>query len=157
MAKMKKLLLILLVAALILSVGCPKTTTPEEETPPPVIEDNTPPEAPTQIIADITVQEALTLIEDNQDNPDFVILDVRTHEEFAPGHIENATNIDKNSETFQDEINNLDKDKIYLVYCGSGGRSASALAIMQELGFMEAYNMLGGISQWQAEGLPVTE
>jgi len=154
---MKRLLLILLIAAAILSAGCPKTTTPEEETPPPIIEDNTPPEAPTQIIADITAQEASALIQDNQGNPDFVILDVRTPGEFAGGHIENAINIDKNSETFQGELNNLDKDKTYLVYCGSGGRSASALAIMQELGFMEAYNMLGGISQWQAEGLPVTE
>src|SRR4030042_1942402 len=157
MKAMKRLLLILLVAAVILSVGCPKTTTPEEETPPPIIEDNTPPEAPTQIIADITVQEAFTLIEDNQDNPDFVIIDVRTPGEFAGGHIENATNIDKNSETFRDELNNLDKDKTYLVYCGSGGRSASALAIMEELGFMEAYNMLGGVSQWKAEGLPTTK
>ena len=148
---MKRLLLVLLlVTAAILTVGCPKG-------PPQIDADITPLEAPTQIIADITAQEAFTLIQDNQGNPDFVIIDVRTPEEFARGHIENAINLDCQSETFRDELNNLDKDKTYLVYCGVGGRSAGALAIMEELGFMEAYNMLGGISQWQAEGLPVTE
>ena len=147
---MKRLLLILLVTAVILTVGC-------IQAPPKINADITPLEAPTQIIADITTEEAFTLIQDHQGNPDFVILDVRTPEEFAQGHIENASNLDYLSETFRDELNNLDKDKTYLVYCGSGGRSAGALAIMAELGFMEAYNMLGGISQWQAEGLPVTE
>ena len=136
---MKRLLLVLLVAAAILSVGCPQA---------PIA---------TRLLIDITTQEAFTLIQDNQDNPDFVIIDVRTPEEFAQGHIETAGNLDYHSETFRDELNNLDKDKTYLVYCGSGGRSAGALAIMEELGFMEAYNMLDGISQWQAEGLPVTE
>jgi rhodanese-related sulfurtransferase len=138
---MKGLLLILVVAALILSVGCPKT----------------PPEAPTQIIKDITTQEASTLIQNNQDNPDFVILDVRTHDEFAGGHIANALNLDYQSDTFRDELNKLDKNKTYLVYCGSGGRSAGAIAVMKELGFKEAYNMLGGISQWKTEGLPTTK
>jgi len=47
----------------------------------------------TQIIEDVTSQEAFTLIRNNQNNPDFVILDVRTPEEFADGHIENAINI----------------------------------------------------------------
>jgi rhodanese-related sulfurtransferase len=134
---MKRLLLVLLVTAVILSVGCAK--------------------APTQIIADISTQEASALIEENQNNPDFIIIDVRTPQEFVEGHIANATNIDKNSETFQDKLNNLDKDKTYLVYCAMGVRSASALAIMKELGFMEAYNMLDGINQWTADGLPTTE
>ena len=50
-------------------------------------------ETPTRTIKDITTQEAFDLIQDNQDNPDFVILDVRTAAEFAEGHIENAENI----------------------------------------------------------------
>jgi len=139
-----------LVTAVILSVGCAKA-------PPQITVDNTPQEAPTQIIADINTEQALTLIEDNQDNPDFVIIDVRTPAEFDSGHIENAINLDYNSETFRDELNNLDKDKTYLVYCGSGGRSAGALDIMEKLGFIEAYNMLGGINQWKQDGLPTTE
>ena len=114
-------------------------------------------EAPTQIIENVTPQEAFTLIQDNKNNPDFVIIDVRTPEEFAQEHIENAINIDYYSETFRDELNNLDKNKNYLIYCRSGNRSGSALNIMAELNFREAYNMRGGINEWKAEGLPTTK
>jgi len=82
---------------------------------------------------------------------------VRTPEEFADGHIENAINLDYYSETFGDELNKLDKNKTYLVYCRSGRRSRNALDIMEELNFREAYNMSGGIIEWKAEGLPTTK
>ena len=109
-----------------------------------------------QIIEDITPQEAFTLIQNNQNNPDFVIIDVRTPEEFAEEHIENAINLDYYSETFRDELNKLDKNKTYVVYCRSGKRSGNALTIMKELNFREAYN-IGGIIQWKAAGLPTTK
>ena len=111
----------------------------------------------TATIEDITPQEAFTLIQNNQNNPDFVIIDVRTPEEFAGEHIENATNIDFYSEAFRDMLNTLDKNKTYLIYCKVGGRSGSALDIMAELNFKEAYNILGGINQWKAEGLPTVK
>jgi len=147
---MKKLLLVLLVTAVTLSVGCTKA-------PPEITADITPLEVLTPIIADISTQDAFTMIEENQDNADFIIIDVRTPAEFDSGHIENAMNLDYRSDNFSDEINNLDKDKTYLVYCAVGGRSSGALDIMGELGFIEAYNMLGGINQWAAEGLPITD
>jgi len=111
----------------------------------------------TATIEDITPQEAFTLIQNNQNNPDFVIIDVRTPEEFADGYIENASNIDFYSATFRDELNNLDKNKTYLTYCRSGGRSRNALDTMGELNFREAYNILGGINQWKTEGLPTVK
>ena len=111
----------------------------------------------TAVIEDIAPQEALTLIQNNQNNPDFVIIDVRTPGEFAGEHIENATNIDFYSEAFRDMLDNLDKNKSYLIYCAVGGRSGSALDIMAELNFREAYNILGGINQWKAEGLPTVK
>ena len=114
-------------------------------------------ETPVQIIEDITPQEAFTLILENQDNPDFVIIDVRTPEEFAEGHIEDAINLDYYSETFRDELNTLDKNKTYLIYCRSGKRSGDALDIITELNFGEVYNMSGGIIQWKAEGFPTTK
>ncbi len=138
---MKKLLLrtpLLLIIGIVLASGCAGVQT-------------------TQIIEDITVQEAFDLIQENQDNPDFVILDVRTAEEVAEGYIENAINIDYYSDTFRDELDNLDKNQTYLIYCRSGTRSGKALNIVAELGFQEAYNMLGGMIEWNAEGLPVTE
>ncbi len=108
-------------------------------------------------IEDITSQEAFTLIQNNQDNPDFVIIDVRTPAEFDGEHIENATNIDFYSEAFRDMLDNLDKNKTYLIYCRVGGRSGKALNIMAELNFEEAYNILGGINQWNTEGLPTVK
>jgi len=111
----------------------------------------------TATIEDITPQEAFTLIQDNQGNPDFVIIDVRTPAEFAGEHIENATNINFYSETFRDTLNSLDKNKTYLIYCQIGGRSGSALDIMAELNFKEAYNISGGINQWKTGGLPTVK
>ncbi len=111
----------------------------------------------TTTIEDIAPQEAFTLIQNNQNNPDFVIIDVRTSEEFTREHIENAININFYSESFQDILNNLDKNKTYLIYCKVGGRSGSALDIMAELNFREVYNMSGGINQWKAEGLPTVK
>ncbi len=111
----------------------------------------------TATIENVTPQEAFTLIQNNQNNPDFVIIDVRTLEEFVEEHIENATNIDFYSEAFRDMLNNLDKNKTYLIYCRSGGRSGNALNIMAELDFTEVYNMSGGIIAWDAEGLPTAK
>jgi len=116
----------------------------------------TPTPAP-QIIEDIAIGQAYALIQDNQGNPDFAIIDVRTAEEYANGYIRTAINSDYYSATFTDELNRLDKDKAYLIYCRSGRRSASALDIMKGLGFGEVYNMLGGILQWEAEGLPIVK
>lgn len=81
-----------------------------------------------------------------------VILDVRTEDEFNDGYIENAVNIDINKgQAFIYEIEELDKNKNYYVYCRSGARSAKACQIMNELGFENAYNLLGGILDWEGE------
>ena len=114
------------------------------------------PKTQTQIIKDITPREAYTLIMKNKDNPDFVILDVRTPREFAEGHIQNAVNLDYYSETFRDDLDSLDKNKTYLIYCRSARRSGKALDIMKALNFGKVYNMLGGTIQWKTEGLPTT-
>ena len=111
----------------------------------------------TQIIEDVTLEEAYALIADNLGNPNFVIIDVRTPEEYASGHIEKAINLDYYSETFADELDKLDKDKTYLIYCRSANRSGKALDMMAELGFAEVYNMLGGMAQWEAVGLPTVK
>ena len=109
----------------------------------------------TQIIRDITTGEAYSLIQDNQDNPDFAIIDVRTPEEYAAGRIENSINLDFYSENFKNELNKLDKEKGYLIYCKSGNRSGKARDIMRELNFIEVHNMLGGMVQWEADELPM--
>jgi len=114
-------------------------------------------ETPTQIIKDITVAEANELIEENKDNPDFRIIDVRTPEEYAEGHVANSVLIDINGDDFEAKIAELHKNGKYLVYCRSGNRSGKAVDIMAELGFKEVYNMLGGIGDWTSAGLPTVK
>jgi len=81
-----------------------------------------------------------------------VILDVRTEDEFNEGIIPGAINIDiYKGRGFIDAIEEMDKSKNYYVYCRSGGRSGQACSIMSELGFENAYNLLGGIMNWEGE------
>ncbi len=114
-------------------------------------------EAQTQVIKNITPEEAHVLVQKNKNNPNFVILDVRTPEEFADEHIENAINLNYYSETFRDELNKLDKNKTYITHCRSGNRSGKTIDIMKELGFREVYNMVGGIVKWKEVGLPTAK
>lgn len=104
----------------------------------------------------VTPKEAHSIVSENAGSGNFVILDVRTPEEFRSGHIKGALNLDFYSKDFRDKLNKLDKKKTYLTHCRSGRRSARTLEIMRELGFKRAYNMLGGIMGWQKEGYPVT-
>ncbi|OGN98346.1 MAG: hypothetical protein A2Y89_06425 [Chloroflexi bacterium RBG_13_51_18] len=138
--------LCLLIIALSILPGCGDTTGPGIDTPAPNLE---------QQLVNIGVLEAYDLIQANNDNPDFIIIDVRTPEEYAAGHIENAVMVDYNSAGFREEISKFDKDKKYLIYCLTGWRSARARDITEELGFRYVYNMEGGFTEWIAENLPV--
>lgn len=81
-----------------------------------------------------------------------VILDVRTTEEIEEGIIPKAMHLDiYQGQEFMEKLNTLDKTKNYYVYCKSGGRSGQACAIMSQLGFNNAYNLVGGIMQWSGE------
>ena len=80
------------------------------------------------------------------------VLDVRTEEELEEGQIPNAKNIDIYlGQGFMDELEKLDKSKNYYVYCRSGNRSGQACAIMNSLGFENAYNLAGGFMNWEGE------
>ena len=72
------------------------------------------------------------------------IIDVRSPEEFAAGHLEGAINLDYEGGTLEAELGSLDQDAAYIVYCQSGRRSALATTLMTEAGFTEVAD-LGGI------------
>ncbi|MFH6944435.1 thioredoxin domain-containing protein [Flavobacterium sp. FlaQc-50] len=80
------------------------------------------------------------------------ILDVRTPDEFASEHIDNAINVNWNDEDFATKAATYDKSKPVFVYCLSGGRSKKAAAKLNELGFTTVYELEGGIMSWNAEG-----
>lgn len=85
--------------------------------------------------------------------PDVIILDVRTPEEFASGHIEGALNIDFNSGQFANEITRLNPSENYAIYCRSGSRSGQAASIMHKAGFHDVSNLNGGVIDWTNAGL----
>jgi thioredoxin 1 len=85
--------------------------------------------------------------------PNAPIIDVRTPGEFANGHIENAININWKSNDFENQISKLDKTQAVLVYCLSGARSSAAASKMRSLGFVEVYELNGGMMKWRAANL----
>lgn len=109
-----------------------------------------------RIIEDISAADANDLIEQNRGKEGFVILDVRTPEEYEEGRIDGSENIDYYGDDFRERIEILDKDRTYLVYCRSDNRSGRVLKLMSDLGFKKVYNLIGGITRWQNEGPPVT-
>lgn len=87
--------------------------------------------------------------ENFQQDENAVILDVRTIDEFEEIAIPNSLNIDiYKGQEFLDEVNKLDKNKNYYVYCKAGGRSNQACLLMNQLGFDKTFNLLGGITEW---------
>ena len=104
-------------------------------------------------VTDVSPAEAYALVISRTGDPQFVILDVRTPAEFASGHIQNAVNVDFYSKDFRNELDNLDRQKVYLVYCRTGNRSLKAIEVMKDLEFETVYHMVDGITAWVAEGL----
>ena len=81
----------------------------------------------------------------------YIIIDVRTPEEYAEGHIQGALNINVKSESFVTEIENLSKSDTLLVYCRSGRRSLYAAQVMVSFGFQKIYDLEGGFLNWELE------
>ena len=89
-------------------------------------------------------------------NDSVQLVDVRTPEEYAEGHISGAKNINVFDSDFVDEAEKtLDKSKPVAVYCRSGKRSADAARELSDIGFNVA-NLEGGILVWKEEHKPIT-
>ncbi len=100
----------------------------------------------------VSPSEAATIIDTG---PTEVILDIRTADEFDQGIIAGATNIDFYSPTFADQLDDLDREVHYVVYCRSGNRSGQAMGTFKDLGFTKVTEIGGGIVNWYESGLPV--
>jgi len=83
------------------------------------------------------------------------IIDVRTPEEVAEGHLVGATTINFLGANFASEVQKLNKNKTYLLYCRSGSRTRKAADAMQKIGFKRVYMLDGGIMAWKEAGMQV--
>ena len=84
-----------------------------------------------------------------------VVLDVRSKQEFDAGHIPGALNLDVNSPEFGQKVSALDKQKVYLVHCAAGVRSARACEKMSGLGFEHLVDLAPGFRAWEKAGKKV--
>jgi rhodanese-related sulfurtransferase len=99
----------------------------------------------------INVQQGKEMI----DRGDVFILDVRTPEEYASGHIKNSTLLavqDIPANELDIKLKEIPKDRSILVYCRTGKRSVAASTILVGNGFSKVYNMQGGITEWNNAG-----
>ena len=102
----------------------------------------------------LTALEAAALI---HKETKLLILDVRTVEEFAEGHLAKAKNFDVNDSHFSDLTSKLDKKVPVLVYCASGMRSKKARSVLEKQGFEKIYHLDGGIAAWKKAGQSLGE
>jgi len=118
----------------------PKVKTAEEETQTEEILS----------VENISVEEVYEIITSSED---YIILDVRTLEEFNQGHLEGAVHIPVDD--LEGRLGELPQDKPIIVYCKSGGRSKTASNLLIENGFTRVYDMSGGILEWEQKGYPI--
>jgi rhodanese-related sulfurtransferase len=91
----------------------------------------------------------------NKINHGATLIDVRSVEEYAGGHIAGSLNMDISNPAFKGNVLMLDRSKEYAIYCASGVRSGKAADIMRQQGFASVYTLAGGIKQWNDKGLPL--
>ena len=112
-------------------------------------------------IAQETIYEDLSCIETHEliqlhiDDPNFVIIDFRPEEKYNKIHLENAIYVDVLSDTIDNYLENLNKEKTYLIYCTIGRRSSVALKKMKKLKFKNVYHLYEGIKEWDEQGFDV--
>ncbi|MCF8237147.1 MAG: rhodanese-like domain-containing protein [Saprospiraceae bacterium] len=133
----------LILFALLSAAGCAQQTTTTQSNPA---------EVATTIAHDIDVNTFSGMM---GSKPDHILLDVRSPEETAQAKLPGAMEIDFYQSDFLEKVDQLPKDKPVFVYCRSGNRSGQAMDKMKTLGFVEVYNLSGGITAWQAAGLPI--
>ena len=107
--------------------------------------------APAPVGNVVTPEEVAKLIAEKK----ATILDIRTPDEFAAGHIPGAVNIDFLAEDFAKKLAALDKAKTYVVHCGGGNRSGKALPTFEQQGLKSVLHLQSGFKGWQAAGKPV--
>lgn len=140
-----------LVAVFVGLSACTEEKKPDQTT---ASEPSAAPAKATTEVVDVDAKEADTLL---KENPDIVVVDVRTPAEFSEGHVKDAVNIDFKNPNFEEELIKLDPGKTYLLHCRSGSRSGQALPLFEKHGFAKLYHMTPGFNGWMAAGNEVVK
>ncbi len=81
---------------------------------------------------------------------DYLLIDVRTPEEYQEGTIPSAINIDVENDAFRSEVEKIDKNTPLIIFCKLGGRSETAAEILSNIGFTNVKEIEGGFEAWRA-------
>lgn len=86
-----------------------------------------------------------------------VVLDLRSSEDYAAGHISGARDFDSAQLLQANETLRKHREKPVIVYCGDGSTGAAAARVLQRQGFAQAFNLRGGLAAWRTENLPLEQ
>ena len=106
----------------------------------------------TKVVTNLTAERFKAIITNAKAGE---IIDLRTTDEINKGFIKGAVQLDFLAKDAFAQIDKLDKEKNYYIYCASGGRSGDAAEYMEKHGFKHVYNLEKGFSDWSKKGLPV--
>lgn len=143
---------ILTIAAVFFAAGCNQLESTQKKS-----WDNTQKKSydKTIIKSRVTVEEASQIIEENNGNPNFVLLDVRTKAEYNEGHLKKAQQKDYYASDFEAYLAALDTTKRYLIYCRTQNRSKKAFDKLRANGLKNIQYMEGGFTEWANKGFPI--
>jgi len=141
-----RLLSIILITPALLFCSCSE---------PKQAESSPPAESPNSWnVQDVTPVDAQKLLAENKN---VRVLDVRTPEEYAEGHIAGAVNVDFKSADFAEKLAKLDKDKAYVLHCRSGNRSGKSLPILKQQSFGTIYHLNKGFNAWKEADMAIEQ
>jgi DNA phosphorothioation-dependent restriction protein DptG len=106
-------------------------------------------------MTELDPKQAWELINNNKNNSELLILDFRRESDFNKNKIAGARNLPFLDENFEENLNNLNKNNRYLIYCASDAISNITFQMMSEMGFQYVFKLAGGISRWHKEDFPV--
>jgi rhodanese-related sulfurtransferase len=150
---MRKILFtLLLLPSTLLLASEPPGTPPPMATPPAAAAATTKPAVPAGVAS---LDHAALQSRIERQDPDLVVLDVRTAEEFAAGHVPGARNV--SHDLLASRLAELDdaRQREVVVYCRSGRRSALALETLRAAGFKRLAHLEGDFLGWQAAQRPI--
>jgi rhodanese-related sulfurtransferase len=133
-----------LVVATLGLAGCSSSSTAQDAPSPQAAVALAAPDSPQRVDAQTFAAAVKT--------PGVTILDVRTPEEFAAGHIDGAVNYNVEGPDFASQIAALDPAGTYAVYCRSGNRSQVAVTQLSQAGINHIYELQTGINGWTEAG-----
>jgi rhodanese-related sulfurtransferase len=104
------------------------------------------------VVTNLSSERFKAIIANDKDG---VIIDLRTTDEINKGFIKGSIQLNFLAKDAEQQIDKLDKNKTYYIYCAAGGRSADAAEYMESHGFKRIYNLEKGFSDWAKKGFPV--